>query len=122
VFLIGGNADARSFNCADPASRSDGRWSLDQTLSMQVVGDIQSQGLGAPRHFKYRFCGALENGEQVILIGAQEIVDGVPKCDSSNNFGVLYDPRKRSFGTVTTGVDMCIPGTVPPVSSPTPPR
>ncbi|MGD0192962.1 MAG: hypothetical protein ABSD74_19665 [Rhizomicrobium sp.] len=120
AFLVAGSASARSFNCADPASRPDGTWSLDQPLSMQLVGDIQSQRLGAPTHFKYRFCGTLENGEQMILVGAMEIVDGAPKCDSGNNFGVLYDPRKRSFGTMTTGVNMCFPGTAPATPPPNP--
>jgi hypothetical protein len=116
ALLFAGGAEARSFNCADPASRPDGKWPLDQTLSMQIVSDIESQGPGKPRHFKYRFCGSIENGQQMILLGAIEIVDGAPVCDSSNNFGVIYDPRKHSFGDVTTGVNMCIPGAPKPSS------
>jgi hypothetical protein len=116
TLLAAGVAEAHSYNCADHANRPDSEWSLDQPLSMQVVTDLVTQHLGAPKHFKYRFCGVTEDGEQLVMIGAFEIVDGTPKCDSSANFGEFYDPRKRSFTDAVTGIDMCT--STPPKTAP----
>ncbi len=107
--LCASGAVARSYNCADPSSRPEGKWSLDANISQQVVADIASRGLGAPRHFKYRMCGSMENGQLIVLIGAFEIIDGAPACDSEEDFAVFYDPRNRMFGEVIPGVNLCVP-------------
>jgi hypothetical protein len=78
-----------------------------------MIGDIEAQEFGKPKHFMYRFCGTYEDGTQVIMVGAQEIVDDKPVCDSPANYAVFYDPKKRSFSSVIPGVNMCKPGPTP---------
>jgi hypothetical protein len=108
VLLIASGAQARSYNCADPAGTPNGQWELNETIVQQLLTDIQAQHFGAPKKFGYRFCGSIENGEQVIMVGAIEDADGKHICDSSANFAVFYDPRKRTFGDLISGVNLCI--------------
>lgn len=106
--LVAPVAEARSYNCANPDSRPNGKWSLgDETMMRQLVDDISSQGFGKPKHFKFRFCGTYEDSVQVIMVGAQEIVDDKPVCNSPDNYAVFYDPKKRTFSALVTGIDMC---------------
>ena len=111
ALLVSGSAEARSYNCADPDGTPNGQWELNETLVQQLLTDIQGQHFGAPKIFGYRFCGSIENGEQMVMIGAIEDLDGRHLCDSSANFAVFYDPRKRTFGNLIPGVNLCMPGT-----------
>ncbi len=109
ALLIAGGVQARGYNCAVPADRPEGRWEMDQALSMQVVGDIRSQRIGAPVHYKYRFCGSIENGQQMIMIGMIAIKDSGPVCDAPENHALFYDPKERTFGAPIPGATFCFP-------------
>ena len=105
--LLAGGAQARGYNCAVPADRPEGRWSMDQALSMQIIGDISAQGIGAPVHYKYRLCGSVENGQQMVMIGFIALKDSGPACDAPENFAIFYDPKAHTFGTPIPGVTFC---------------
>jgi hypothetical protein len=118
VLLFASGAQARGYNCAVPADRPEGRWDMDQPLTMQVIGDIGAQKFEAPLHFKYRFCGSIENGQQLIMVGMIAIKDSGPVCDAPENFAIFYDPNARTFGKPIPGQTFCFPPPQPPKPAP----
>jgi hypothetical protein len=118
ALVIASGAQARGYNCAVPADRPEGRWDMDQALSMQVIHDIGDQRIGAPAHHKYRFCGSIENGQQLIMVGMILLKDSGPVCDAPENFAIFYDPKARTFGKPIPGATFCFPPTPAPAPAP----
>ncbi len=121
ALLIASGAQARGYNCAVPADRPEGRWEMDPALPMQIIQDIGAQKFNTPDHrYKYRFCGSVENGQQMIMVGMILLKDTGPVCDAPENFAIFYDPKARTFGTPIPGVTFCSPPATAPAPATTP--
>ena len=109
LFAAGG-AQARSYDCADPASAPEGVWTATQEQHDAFVADLRAVPDGPDGEFMKRICPVIENGEQVFMIGALHVVDDFAVCDDPANYAMFYDPDKRSFGDRITGQTFCARG------------
>jgi hypothetical protein len=106
-------AQARSYDCAGTSSdfAPEGIWSLTEGDAEQMLTDLSAHP-PAEGEFLPRFCGVIENGQRMILIGALHVTGDDALCDDAANFALFYDPRARSFGAPISGQTFCARGRV----------
>jgi hypothetical protein len=113
LLMLMSTAQARSYDCAGAPSdfAPEGTWQLTEDDARQMLTDWSAHPpvVGS---FVPRFCGTIENGQRMIMIGALHITGNDALCDDPANFSVFYDPRTRSFGAPITGQTFCARGRV----------
>ena len=55
------------------------------------------------------FCGTTRNGHHFVILDGIYIFLGIMVCDDTAGFGVVYDPKDKTFGDIVFGVSSCAP-------------
>lgn len=103
----GGGAQASAYDCANPDAAPEGHWDMAQDQAKAFYTDAMSQPFASG--FLLRFCGVIVKGEQLVMIGAIRMNGSERVCDDPSNFGLIYDPKKRSYGDKVVGQTFICP-------------
>ena len=102
-------------NCADVKATQDSGLNREQGHLIlehlkpvfQLKAKKAGRTVGGLEAYMVAFCGVTRHGQKYIVLDGIYRFMGALICDDDAGFGVIYDPRTRSFGDLTFGVSSC---------------
>ena len=85
--------------------------SLNQVWDVKAA-NANNKSWPRARHldgYMLAFCGITRNGRHFVIVDGIYKFLGTMICDDAAGFGVVYDPKSRTFGDITFGVSSCAP-------------
>jgi hypothetical protein len=84
---------------------------LDRAYEAKAISFTHSSPKSPLAHLRgfyvLAFCGIRRDGQMFVIVDGIYKFMGATICDDAAGFGIVYDPRKRSFGKMSLGVSSC---------------